>query len=63
MLNRPREVPTWKIDRDSPNRQVKPADTRALAFIANGVEDLPDIELIPYFEIAHERYNLYWQLT
>jgi len=36
---------------------------RPLAFRASGVRELPNVELIPYYAIAHERYNLYWRLA
>ena len=62
MLHIPREVPMWSLDRKHLDRHVQPIADRPLAFRASGVEDLPNLELIPYYAIAHERYYLYWRL-
>jgi uncharacterized protein len=32
-----------------------------LVFRTEGIGDPSDVELVPYFRIHHERYNLYWQ--
>lgn len=63
MLHLPREVPTWTLDRNRLDQHIHPIADRPLAFQAQGVRELPKLELIPYFEIAHERYNLYWRLA
>ncbi len=63
MLHIPREVPTWTLDRKQLSAHIHPIAHRPLAFRAQGVQDLPKLELIPYFAIAHERYNLYWRLA
>jgi DUF1680 family protein len=62
MLHMPREVPTWKLDRSRLTAQIHADPNRPLAFRASGVRELPNLELIPYYAIAHERYNLYWRL-
>ena len=63
MLNIPRELPTWQLDRDHLDAQINRSDHPSLRFRARGVADLPQLELIPYYSIAHERYNMYWRLT
>lgn len=63
MLHIPREVPTWKLDRSRLAAQIQADPQRPLAFRASGVRELPNVELIPYYAIAHERYNLYWRLA
>lgn len=63
MLHIPREIPSWKLDRSKLASHVRRMSDDALAFKAGGVETLPNLELIPYADIAHERYNLYWRLT
>jgi DUF1680 family protein len=63
MLNIPRELPSWPLNRDQLATQINQIDAAALAFRARGVVDLPQLELIPYYAIAHERYNMYWELT
>lgn len=63
MLHIPREVPTWKLDRAKLAAQIHADPQRPLTFKASGVRELPNLELIPYYAIAHERYNLYWRLA
>ncbi|MFL6620003.1 MAG: beta-L-arabinofuranosidase domain-containing protein [Povalibacter sp.] len=63
MLNIPRELPKWKLNRDRLADSIQRDSKRPLVFYARGVSDLPQLELIPYSAIAHERYNLYWNLV
>jgi DUF1680 family protein len=63
MLNIPRELPKWKLNRDRLANSVQRDSKRPLVFHARGVSELPQLELIPYSQIAHERYNLYWNLV
>ena len=63
MLNIPRELPVWKLNRDALEQQVTSRKARDVAFIARGIEGFEELELIPYHAIAHERYNLYWRLA
>jgi DUF1680 family protein len=62
MLNLPRELPKWKLNRDKLADSLRRDAKRPLVFHARGVSELPELELIPYSAIAHERYNLYWNL-
>jgi hypothetical protein len=34
-----------------------------LTFRTAGLGRPRDVELIPYFRLAHERYNLYWRVV
>jgi DUF1680 family protein len=34
-----------------------------LTFRTNGAGSSRDVELAPYYRLAHERYNLYWKLV
>ena len=63
MLNLPRELPVWRLDRARLQEFVERDATRPLTFRAKGVAEFPRLELIPYHAIAHERYNLYWKLA
>ena len=63
MLHIPREVPTWQLDRTRLAAHIQPIGDDTLAFRASGVRGLPNLELIPYAQIAHERYNLYWRVA
>ena len=33
------------------------------AFAARGIAGFDELQMIPYYAIAHERYNLYWRLV
>ena len=35
----------------------------ALTFQTRGVGHPREVSLIPYYRIAHERYNLYWKVV
>ena len=63
MLNEAIEIPRWSrnIDELATNLTRKAGD--ALAFTARGFDGGAEVELIPWFRIAHERYNLYWHQT
>ena len=40
------------------------ADTYSLlAFHTSGIGRPRDVSLIPFYRIAHERYNLYWKVS
>jgi uncharacterized protein len=63
MLNVPRELPKWKVNREKLAEVLQRDTKRPLVFRARGVSELPELELVPYSAIAHERYNLYWKLV
>ena len=44
-------------------RQIKPSQGSALTFHTMGIGHPHEVSLIPYYRIAHERYNLYWKVV
>ena len=34
-----------------------------LTFRSSGIGQPRDVELAPYYRLAHERYNVYWKLA
>ena len=44
-------------------RQIRPVTGAALTFQTEGIGHPHDVSLIPYYRIAHERYNLYWKVV
>jgi DUF1680 family protein len=63
VLDLPIAMPRLAVAPDTLTHSVarKPGD--ALAFTVRAAEPARDIELVPFHRIAHERYNLYWQLS
>lgn len=62
MLNSPVRVPDWIGHPDRLVAQIERSHDEPLSFHAAGFEDSRKIELVPYYQIAHERYNLYWRM-
>jgi len=60
VLNDEVEVPILVGDVREIVRQIKPSAGNTLAFHTTGQPR--DVDLIPYYRIAHERYNLYWRV-
>jgi len=61
VFNEPVEVPTFAGGlTDIPGR-IKPAGA-PLTFKTDGVGRPEDVTLIPYYRMAHQRYNLYWRI-
>jgi DUF1680 family protein len=63
MLNETVPIPVWSRPASEFLSRVSRPDPTALAFNAAGFDDDRSVELVPYFRIAHERYNLYWRLA
>ena len=61
MLNDPVEIPRWPRPLSELPAAVERIDKESLRFRARGFADGAEVELIPYFRVAHERYNLYWR--
>ncbi len=55
------ETPKLAGKADEILKHIKRTSADSLSFLTEGIGDPSDVELIPYFRIAHERYNLYWQ--
>ncbi len=63
ILNTPVEVPELPGPVASAAAAIRRVDGgQALAFKTSGIGQTGDVELIPYFRLHHERYNLYWRI-
>ncbi len=60
MLNDPVDVPAWSRPLAELPAHFTRSDPKRLTFIAAGFKDGP-VKFIPWFRVAHERYNLYWR--
>jgi DUF1680 family protein len=63
MLNAAVDVPTLAGDRASLTKRVRRDPRAPLTFRTEGIGRPADVELAPYYRLAHERYNLYWKLV
>jgi DUF1680 family protein len=61
LLNEQVPIPRWSRPLSELVTATERSDPHNLRFIARGFEDGENVELIPWFRIAHERFNLYWQ--
>ena len=57
------EVPVLVGDAKRVVNQIKPSTGGPLTFHTNGIGRPRDVTLVPYYRVAHERYNLYWKLV
>lgn len=60
MLNEPVTVPVWPRPLAELPAQFTRTSPDRLTFIAAGFNEGP-VQFIPWFRVAHERYNLYWR--
>jgi uncharacterized protein len=60
MLNEPVTVPAWPRPLTELPAHFTRTGQEHLAFIAAGFTGGP-VQFIPWFRVAHERYNLYWR--
>jgi DUF1680 family protein len=60
MLNDTVQIPRWPRTLPELLAATTRTDAQSLRFIARGFEGGADVELIPWFRMTHERYNLYW---
>jgi DUF1680 family protein len=63
MLNAAIDVPTLAGDATSLIEHVQPDAHDPLVFRTVGIGRPRDVELAPYYRLAHERYNLYWNVA
>jgi DUF1680 family protein len=63
VLNDDVEVPVLVGDAREIVKQLKPSTESALKFQTTGIGHPRDVSLMPYYRIAHERYNLYWKVV
>jgi uncharacterized protein len=61
MLNDPTDVPDWP-GTPATFVQAFSATDKPLHFQVRGFEGTRTIEMMPYYALAHERYNLYWRI-
>jgi DUF1680 family protein len=61
MLNEPVDVPRWSRWLAELLTHTSRTDAETLRFTTRGFDGGKEVELIPWFRMAHERYNLYWQ--
>ena len=55
-------VPRLRGDVEKVLQQVKRSTDSSLAFRTEKIGDPFDVDLIPYFRMAHERYSMYWRV-
>jgi len=69
VLNDEVDVPRLLGDEQEIVKQIKPSAGSALTFHTMGIGGIGgighphDVNLMPYYRIAHERYNLYWKVV
>jgi hypothetical protein len=61
-FNQPIEVPEFAGDQAQLVEKIKPAEP-PLTFKTTGLGRPNDVTLVPYYRVAHERYNMYWKLS
>jgi len=63
MLDEPIDVPTWPRTFAELPQALERLPGAQLAFTGRGFSGAEPVEFIPWFRLAHERYNLYWRRT
>jgi DUF1680 family protein len=63
MLQADVEVPVLVGDTDTICNRIQQDARNPLSFRTTGIARPKDVELAPYFRLAHERYNLYWKIV
>ena len=63
MLKANIEVPVLAGDPATLTKRIRQDPHAPLTFRTAGVGRPRDVELAPYFRLAHERYNLYWKVA
>jgi len=63
MLKADVDIPRWTRPLAELPASVERVDKESLRFRATGFAGGAEVELIPFFRICHERYNLYWRQT
>jgi len=61
MLNDKIDIPRWNRPLGELLTNTKRTSDDELRFTTSGFEGGKSVELIPWFRLTHERYNLYWQ--
>jgi len=63
MLNADVEIPVLVWDAATLSDRIRRDPQAALTFRTHGGGRPRDVELVPYYRVAHERYNLYWKVV
>ncbi len=63
MLNDAVDVPSLTGDGTKVVDAIKPVEGKALTFVAPAAGRADGVTMVPYFRVAHERYNLYWKVV
>jgi DUF1680 family protein len=63
VLQLPMAMPSLALGEGGIESAVRRSKDAALSFRLRTTESAQDFELVPFHRIAHERYNLYWQLV
>ncbi|MDP4086617.1 MAG: glycoside hydrolase family 127 protein [Bacillota bacterium] len=58
------EVPTLVADKGGLNKWIKPVDDSSLTFVTGNIGQPGNVKvtLIPFYNLHHQRYTLYWNL-
>jgi Domain of unknown function len=63
MLDVPMDVPTLVGNPRDLVRHVRARPGEALRFETVGLGHPADVQFAPFYQLAHERYNLYWKVV
>jgi DUF1680 family protein len=63
MLNEAIEIPRWSSPLEELPASLQRTAAQSITFTSMGFDGGRSVEFIPWFRIAHERYNLYWRRT
>ncbi len=61
MLQADVKIPRWTKPLDQLAANTSRINQETLEFRATGFEDGASVDLLPWFRLTHERYNLYWE--
>jgi hypothetical protein len=62
VMNEAVDVPSFAGPLNEIVEKIKPTDS-PLTFRTDGLGRPADVTLVPYYRLAHERYNMYWQIA
>lgn len=57
-----RNIPIMVVDPDRLNAQIIESLEQPLQFTVKNGEKQPNIQLLPYFQMHHQRYTVYWKI-
>jgi hypothetical protein len=63
VLKLPMDMPRLALGQPTLETQVQRQTGPQLAFRVRAAQPDTTFELVPFHRIAHERYNLYWELS